>query len=81
LGLTSKQIITKERLLEDSVYLKFACVWETPEAPGPLGKERSHCSFCATALREIRSPTGLSVNIPFSLWNREHPVLLLGSYT
>jgi hypothetical protein len=28
-------------------------MWETLRTPKPLGKEQSHCSFCATSLREI----------------------------
>jgi hypothetical protein len=40
---------------------------ETLRTPENLGKERGHCSFCATALREIRSLTELSANFLFSL--------------
>jgi hypothetical protein len=51
-------------LIQGNLLIKSGKLSGSPE---PLGKEWGHCSFCATALREIRSPIGLSANFPFSL--------------
>jgi hypothetical protein len=51
-------------------------MWETLRTPKAFGKERRHCSFCATALGEIATVQKIVAKPPCSLsaWDWENLV-------